>query len=115
MAATIAEVITRSRELLSDTTQPYRYSDVRLIGIVNASFRETKRIRPDLLLSQSFVTPEFVEADATGVTAFPIDDQYMNAIINFVVGYTELSDDEFTVDGRANTMMLTFRSQLTGA
>lgn len=114
MAATIAEVVTRARELLQDTVTPYRFSDARVIGVLNAGFREARRLRPDIFLVVSFVTPEFTEAAATDSTLFPLDDQFMNVFINFIVGFTELSDDEFAVDGRANTLLITFRNQLVG-
>lgn len=114
MSATTLEVITSTREVLQDTVAPYRYSDARLIGTFNNALRETLRLRPDLFLSNSFVVTPLVEADATTSTTFPIEDQYFSTIVNFIVGFTELSDDEFTVDGRAITVLASFKSQLVG-
>ena len=115
MAATIADVIESARFLLNDTVTPYRYGDDRLVKSMNFAFREAFRIRPDLFLSASFVLPEFTTGDLTPTPAdFPIEDQYFNTVVNFMAGYTELSDDEFALDGKAMTLINTFANQLRG-
>jgi len=114
--STISNVIESSRELLQDTVAPYRFSDDRLVRTLNSAVREVFRIRPDLFLSVSYVIPTYVEADlvAPSIT-FPIEEQFYNVVVEFITGFTELADDEFTVDGRAVLLLTSFRNQLMGA
>lgn len=113
--STISDVITSSRELLQDTVTPYRFSDDRLVRTLNGALREVFRIRPDLFLSASFVIPEYVEADLASPPNFPLEEQYYNTVVEFIVGWTELSDDEFTMDNRAAALLTAFRNQLIGS
>lgn len=112
--STIAEVVLSARYLLQDTAVPYRFSDARLVGTFNGALRETFRLRPDLFLATSYVIPSYTEADLAALTVFPLEDQWYNAVVEFIVGYTELSDDEFTLDGRAASLLAAYKRQLTG-
>lgn len=70
------------------------------------------RLRPDLFIEINYVIPEYTTADM-GET-FPIELQFYNPVVQFVTGFTELADDEFTVDGRAATLLTAFKHQLIG-
>lgn len=117
MARTIDEVVTDARDLLSDTRAGnYRHSDVKIINAFNNALGEALRIRPDLFLAQNFVAPEYSTADLgqNPATAFPIDDQYYTALVQFAVGWIAMADDEFTLDGRAVVFVNAFRAKLLG-
>ena len=113
MAKTLGDAITESRYLLQDyLAGNYRYSDDRLYAALNDAFSQVYRLRPDLYLSLDFTVPSYTSADSA--TAFPISEQYFSAVVYYVVGITELSDDEFTADGRAVTVMQGFKRELLG-
>jgi hypothetical protein len=44
-------VITEVRRLLLDETEPYRYSDTFLLGLVNQGLKRMAVLRPDLFRS----------------------------------------------------------------
>ena len=111
--ATIADIITESRRLLQDTVTPYRFDDGRLYWAFNVALKTVLQNRPDLFIDTSFVASEYDTSNSGD--PFPLEDMYMLTVIDFIVGYTEMSDDEFTTDGRAATLLRTFRAQLTGA
>jgi len=110
--STIADTITESRRLLQDTVTPYRFDDARLYWAFNVSLKAVFQSRPDLFIGTSFVVSEYTTANSTD--AFPIEEMYMPTLINFIVGYTQLSDDEFTNDGKAVLMLRGFKEQLVG-
>lgn len=72
------------------------------------------RHRPDLFLSLNYIIPTIVEDDISGATVLPIEEQYFSPIVEYIVGVTELSDDEFTVEGRAVALLSAFRIALLG-
>lgn len=112
--ATIADLLNDARYVLQDSTVPYRHTDDRMVKTLNSALREAFRLRPDLFLSAGFVIPEYTTADLTSPPSFPLEEQWYTAFVDFIVGYIELSDDEFTIDGRAVAMLNMFKKQLTG-
>ena len=108
----LSDLITSVRELLQDTVEPYRYDDDRLYRALNSAFSEAYRIRPDLFVGVDFAIPYVSSADSGD--PFPLDQQFCNAFIDFVVSITELSDDEWTVDNRAMAFMGLFNARLGG-
>jgi len=111
--STISDIVTSSRELLQDGTVPYRYDDARLVRTYNSALREAFRIRPDLFLGVSYVLPTYSDADLA--VDLIVEEQYYNAIVAFIVGWTEMSDDEFALDQRAAALLTAFRNQLVGS
>lgn len=111
--STISDIVESSREILQDETVPYRYSDDRLVRTYNGALREAFRIRPDLFLGVSYVIPTYTTSDVA--TDLVIEEQYYNAVVDFIVGWVELSDDEFTLDQRAAALLTAFRNQLVGS
>ena len=112
--STITEIVEQARDLLQDTVEPYRYSDLRIVRSINGGLRESFRLRPDLFLGVSYVLPIIVEADIAAETTFPLEDQFFMPIVEYIVGIIELSDDEFAVDNRAITLLSAFRQSLIG-
>lgn len=118
MAATIPEVITEARKLLKDTrSTSYRYDDAFLAGVLNSAFREMYRLRPDIFISccESVNIPKYAAEDVTDDTVeFPLEEQFFQPCVWFVVGTVELGDDEFTLEGRAQALLSGFRQSLVG-
>lgn len=110
--STISDIIESSRELLQDEVAPYRYSDDRMVRTYNGALREAFRIRPDLFLDVSYVLPTYTTSDFA--TSLIIEEQFYNAVVAFIVGWVELADDEFALDGRAAALLTAFRNQLIG-
>lgn len=118
MARTISSFLTDARNLLSDTRTPYRYSDLRLITALNNGLAELARIRPDAYYSTfdeiDIVVPEYADSDTDKAKTFPLGYLFYLPILEFVVGFIELSDDEFTQDGRAAILLQKFELSVTG-
>jgi len=110
MTWTINDVVTQSRDLLQDAREPYRFSTSRLVSVFNLGLSEVRRLRPDLLLNLDWNVPFYTDSAADLATEFPLDEQYFAPLIDYVVARTALSDDEFTVDGRA----MAFYQMFTG-
>lgn len=125
MAKTLDDLVSEVRLMLKDRRAPFRYSDDDIVEGVNTALREVKRLRPDAYLK--YVTqsePAFLPIDLPDYTtaslglvpptAFPIEEQFYNAVLYHVVGKIQLGDDEFAVDNRAMTLLAAFRQQLLG-
>jgi hypothetical protein len=110
---TIDDIITNARDLLQDTdSDSYRYSDARLLRAINNAFADTKRLRPDLLTINDSEIPSYTTT--TSDEDFPLDGMYVPAFIDYVVGYVEMSDDEYTVDSRAAQLLTIFTTKMVG-
>lgn len=123
MAKTVADALNDARALLQDTgadNNPVRYSQDDLVAYFNSALIELRRLRPDAFLALYDVVPGEVDIPAynTGqdltAEAFPVDLQFFTPVVFFITGMAELRDDEFTVDGRAVTVMQQFEAKLTG-
>lgn len=116
MAKTYQTAITEAREILQDTQEPYRYGDPTLLNILNRALQELGRIRPDAFWTQfsvdDIVVPEVTSGDLE--TAFPVPMQFYLPVVSFIVAWAEVIDDEFTVDGRAGTLLAQFKTQVMG-
>jgi hypothetical protein len=106
---TVAEYLTKSRELLQDQVAPYRYTDAELVSALNMGILESRRIRPDFFPSSDDI-PSY-SAAATSVEV-DIDPQYRVAFIYYIAGQAQLRDEENTQDTRAGTFLKKFASLL---
>lgn len=131
-AKSIDDVLVEARFLLNDAGaagMPTRFANADMIRHLNTALRELYTLRPDayvgLLLTggntpgvlNNTIVPLYSTADLgqTPPTPFPVDDRlFFSAVVYYVVGRTELSDDEFTDDNRAMTMLQGFRTMLGG-
>ena len=116
MPKTYVNLIDEAREILQDTQEPYRYSDAILLNVLNRGLQETARIRPDAFWD-TFATDDIVVPEITVPTlsdTFPLPMQFFLPIVSFVVAWAEVLDDEFTVDGRAATLISQFKQGLIG-
>ena len=112
MAKTVNDVVSEARILLNDTDpQLYRYSTADLVTYLNNALLEMRRIRPDAFrayIGES--TPSYTTTDLS--SAFPVSEIFFTQCVFYVTGMAELRDDEFTVDGRAVTLMTQFSAKL---
>ena len=124
MAKTYQDVVTEARVLLQDTdATSYRYSDTVLLAMYNRGLQALCRIRPDacydLYDNNLLNVPELVESGAgagqTNWTAnFGLDMQFFNPLVHYVVGMAEITDDEYTEDGRAMMLLNQFKANILG-
>jgi len=111
----IDDALADARVILNDTAGD-RYTDADLISDLNSAISMTKMIRPDsFILGEAL--PEFVVADlGLGTpTDFPLPEVFYQSFVYYLAGNAELRDDEFAVDGRAMTLLGTYRRNLTGS
>ncbi len=111
---TIGDIFDQIRTLLQDTdssaSSGYRYSDDSLMMNLNMGLWEMYRIRPDIFLEIQFVVPQF---DTGNLAApWPVERQWVPVIVYYVVGMTQLRDDEPTQDTRASAFLGKFTSML---
>lgn len=124
MAKTYQDVVTEARVLLQDTdATAYRYSDAVLLAMYNRGLQALARIRPDacydLYDDNSLNVPELVtSAPGAGQTAwtdnFGLEMQFFNPLVHYVVGMAEITDDEYTQDGRAMMLLNQFTANIIG-
>lgn len=106
---TVADYISEARILLQDAVQPYRYADTELVSALNMALPETAKARPDLFIGQtSFQT---LSATNTSV-AVNMDPMYRTALLYYVLGHTQLRDDENVTDQRAEAFFNMARAKL---
>jgi hypothetical protein len=100
--STLGDIIKQVRVLLQDVDRgsgQFRYSTDSIVLDVNQCMIDMFRQRPDLFLYNDFVIPTFDVADDSVVIG--IDEQYISAIVYYVVGMVQLRDDEGTQDQRS--------------
>lgn len=112
MIFTIDTVANRAREILQDADGD-RYSDLRLVEALNLALSTMRRVRPDIpSLWKDIPGFPYTSLSLGQGIVLPVDAQYLEPLVFYVAGYAELADDEFTTDGRANTLLTRFTSQL---
>ncbi len=124
MAKTYKDVVTEARVLLQDTDSGgYRYSETNLIAIYNRALQAIGRVRPDacydLYTDNSLEVPELVESSPGSdqviyTDAFGLEMQFFNPLVSYIVGITEIIDDEYTEDGRAAMLLQAFKAEVLG-
>jgi hypothetical protein len=119
MSWTLDTAVTHIRELLQDNdNEGYRSSTEKIIRILNIALVDTRKLRPDLFLPDiaNYVPVYYTEASLglDPATPIPIDPMYFSPVIDYVVGYISLEDDEFAVDGRATALLNRFSQKLIG-
>lgn len=109
---TVGQYLEEARRLLQDEIVPYRYEDDDLVDALNIGLLEARRLRADLFLPLfdiPWVDPTGTIAMDTKVT---FDPMYRQSLIYYIVGRTQLRDDESTTDSRAAAMLTKFTQQL---
>ncbi|HEY1440390.1 MAG TPA: hypothetical protein VGF65_06045 [Mycobacterium sp.] len=109
----VGDLLSQVRTLLQDTDNSsgqYRYSSDSIVTNLNQGMLEMYRLRPDIFLSLGFVVPTFSSAALD--VALGIEPQYVPPLIYYVVGLTQVRDDEGTQDTRASAFLQRFTAQL---
>lgn len=124
MAKTYQTCVTEARELLQDTdTEQRRYTDAALLNILNRGLNDLSKIRPDLTYTaysnNSLEVPEIVESGAIAgqvnwTDTWPWEMWFYNRMVEYTVAVAEITDDEYTVDGRAALLLQQFRNGAIG-
>jgi hypothetical protein len=109
---TVQDYLDESRRLLLDqNSAAYRYPTVDLVDALNLALMEMRRLRPDLFL-RDFTVPAY---SSTALTAtVDVNIMYRMPVVYYIIGHSQLRDDEPTVDQRAGTFLIKFTQQLTG-
>lgn len=106
---TVADYISEARVLLQDTVAPYRYLDTELVSALNIALPETAKARPDLFMGQTSF-PTYTVAGLT--TPVVMDPMYRTALLYYIMGHTQLRDDENVTDQRAEAFFNMARAKL---
>jgi len=107
---TVADVQRQIRAVLNDELA-VRYSEDRVFDALNAALSAFRAQRPDLLAARALsADPDFPLSPAAASKPFPLPHLFMPAVVSYAVGWLELPDDEFSNNGRLQTLF-----QLSGA
>jgi len=113
---TIGRMLSDARAILNDVvpiTGSVRYSDTDLIQAFNSALSEVRAKRPDAFLATGLrvSVPQYVMPDDTAAE-FPLDLVFYPLCINYIVGRSELREDEFAAEGRAVALLNKFTTGL---
>lgn len=132
---TLDDTVLEVRQIVQDTFTPYRYSDEWVVQVFNTAIRDLYRIRPDAFIGNftsgvlsanamnTYSTSDLQVIDGTvnatppsPATPVPFDDRlFYGAVVFYIVGRLEISDDQFADNNRAMTLLGAFQQQLTRA
>jgi len=107
----IGRMLSDARAMLNDTvpiTGSTRYTDTDLLQAFNSALFEVRAKRPDAFLAiglRSYV-PMYDTADMA--EPFPLNQIFYPLCVNYIVGKSELREDEFAAEGRAVAMLNKF-------
>lgn len=109
--AKIGDIVTQATEILVDTDGD-RYTPTQLVELVNDAIRDIRRVRPDAFIGNyGDPLPAYTIADLD--EDWPLDDQFVTAVIDYVAARASYRDDEFVEDARAITLNREFIRKLT--
>jgi len=124
VAKSYENLVFEAREMLQDTDSVTpRYTDSTLLNILNRGLQDLSRIRPDitytLFTGNSLEVPEIVEtAPGAGQVIwsdpFGLEMQFYPTMLSYLVGLAEITDDEYSEDGRAALFMQAFHNNAIG-
>lgn len=108
---TVADYVARSRVLLQDQIEPFRYPDTDLVENLNDAIMEARRIRPDLFLA-TFRTSLPTYSASTQSATVDMDPMYRMTLVYYMAGQSQLNDQEDVDDQRAIAFLSKFSGQL---
>lgn len=109
---TVNDYVVSARRLLLDEVEPYRYPTADLVDALNFGVTEAVRVRPDLFFKalRSGLNPTYSSASTGASVTFDV--RYRTSLLNYMVGFVQLRDDEATQDQRAGALLTRFLAQL---
>lgn len=122
MAFTVKDLVHQVRDAIQDKglsedyTDPDRHTDAEIIRCANLAIADAFRLRPDLFygyLVEQDIPSVTTDQIASGIE-FPVHGTYFSAFVDHVAGTLSMSDDEFSKDGRAVTLLSRFSAKLVG-
>lgn len=105
----VGELVLRVRETLQDADSD-RYTDQRIIAALNLGILDMRRQRPDLFIGR-YGEPTYQIGTDTAVS-FDLPEISIPPLTSYAVGWIEMSDDEYSEDGRAIAMLKKFSEDL---
>ena len=113
MSFTVDQIIEGARDQLQDVDAD-RHTDVRLLRAVNAGLSEMRNLRPDLISFRKFIDANFPlkEQIINSGTALPLAPHFFTPVVDYVVGYVSMADDEAANDNRAISLLSKFKASL---
>jgi len=125
--STYADLISEARDFTQDAVSPFRNEDVFYIRHINRGLGEIGRLRPDafyeLFDANNLNIPVVVESDdpdslvtpqVATTEEFQIDQMFYAPMLAYLIGMSEVQDDEFTDEGRAAMLLQQFRNTILG-
>lgn len=113
---TIGDLFDYARAILNDRSSvagPTRYTDDDLMMSLNQALMEARGRRPDAFLGMGLrVDLPFFQAPDDLAAPFPLDQIFYPLFVYFVVGWSELREDEFTADNKAVLLINRFSTGL---
>jgi hypothetical protein len=97
---------------LAQDTEGVRYPTARYYQAMNAGLAEAWRVRPDFYRGLD-TPPTYNVSDANTTIDFPR--QYAWALLFYIVGHLEFTDEEGNLDQRAAALTTAFIAKLTKA
>lgn len=112
MVRTVQSIVDEARTHVQDIRpEGYRYPDTDFILYANSALNEIRRLRPDFFVGTFGDAMPIITAIGDD---WPLESQTELPVVYFMAGSAMLRDDEFANDGRAVSMLKTFRQLLTG-
>jgi len=100
MPYTLQDALDRARFPLNDDDGD-RYPDTRLLPVVKGAFETAFRKRPDLFYALLTTVPPLDFSALVATDPFPLADEYLQVISDYVTARAEGVDDEHMSTGRA--------------
>ena len=106
----VGEIIAQVRDVLQDLdTDDIRYPTSSLIRALNLAVLQTRGLRPDYFVG-TFTTP--IPRITSEGEDIPLPDELLGPLVQYVAGWAEMRDDEFTIDSRAAILLKSYEAQL---
>lgn len=107
MAFTFQQAVDRARVPLNDSDKD-RYSDQELLAYAVDALLMLYRYRPDLFIGSFGALPSITSLALS--SAFPVEDQYLPIVADYVTGRAESKDDESVDNSRASQFLALFNT-----
>lgn len=105
--STMQEVVDMARQPLNDDDK-VRWTDAQLLAYANAAILFVRKKRPDLFLGDWSSLPSGLALAGT----FPVVDEYLPIVANYVTARASLRDDEQVDAGRVAAFHQNFEREL---